>query len=715
MLLIFGLWQATPALVWNNPHKTESRQATQYSAITGSPKTLDPARAYSADEIEIISQIYEPILQYHYLKEPYRLEPLTAVAFPVVTYVDENGQSVDENTQDRPVAYSIYAIEIKPGIYYQPHPAFAKSADGNYLYHHLTPRQIATVDSIDDFKATGTRELTADDYVYEIKRIASPEVQSSIFGIMNKYIVGLDELSKSLQAVLKAAQKDSFLDLRKYNLQGVKVIDRYHYQIKIRGKYPQFKYWLAMTFFCPIPWEAEAFYSQPGLKEHDITLEWYPVGTGPYMLVENNPNKQMVLLANPNFHHEYYPIEGAKGDEEKGYLVDAGKSLPFIEKVIFVLDKESIPRWNKFLQGYYDKSGVGEDSFDQAIKIDKNGQALLSEEMRQKGIKLQTTIEPGIFYLGFNMKDPVVGGYSEDRQKLRQAIAIALDYEEYIAIFMNGRGIPAQGPIPPGIFGYVKGEAGLNPYVYDWINGKPKRKSLAIAKKLLVEAGYQNGVDPKTGKALILNYDVPGTGNPDDKATYDWFRKQFAKIGIQLNIRATLYNRFQDRVREGKVQMFSWGWMADYPDPENFLFLLYGPNGKVEHDGENATNYNNSVADKLYEEIRLMPDGPKRQEKMNEFLATVRKDSPWVWGFHPITFTLSHRWNRSGKINAMARNTLKYGRINVALREKMRKQWNRPILLPLLFLISFVLMICGVLIIAYYRREHQPAVKKVKL
>ena len=59
----------------------------------------------------------------------------------------------------------------------------------------------------------------------------------------------------------------------------------------------------------------------------------------------------------------------------------------------------------------------------------------------------------------------------ERARKLRQAIAIAVDFEEYISIFANGRGIPAQSPIPPGIFGYREGEEGINRYVYDWVDG----------------------------------------------------------------------------------------------------------------------------------------------------------------------------------------------------------------------------------------------------
>ncbi len=114
---------------------------------------------------------------------------------------------------------------------------------------------------------------------------------------------------------------------------------------------------------------------------------------------------------------------------------------------------------------------------------------------------------------------------------------------------------------------------------------------MSEAKRLLSEAGSPNGRDPHTGQALILNYDVATLGSPDDNALFDWFRKQFANLGIQLNIRATLYNRFQDKIRSGAVEIFDAGWIADYPDPENFLFLLYSPNGKVKYGGENAANY----------------------------------------------------------------------------------------------------------------------------
>lgn len=696
---------------WNNPYTSQDLQANYYYAsFTEPPKTLDPARSYATNEAIFTSQIYEPPLQYHYLLRPYTLIPATIIKMPTVTYLDAHDKKLPPNATDKQIIYSVYDIEIKPGIFYQPHPAFAKDPQGNYYYHHLTKKDLNGVHALNDFKNTGTRELIADDYVYEIKRLAQPQVNSPILGVMEKYIVGLnayaDQLQKIYQKIPTKNNSGNYLDLRNYPLEGVKVIDRYHYQIKLKGVYPQFLYWLAMNFFAPIPWEADYFYSQPGMAERNINFDWYPVGTGPYLLEENNPNKRMVLARNPHFHGENYPTTGEPNDQAAGYLIDAGKPLPFIDKFIFTLEKESIPRWNKFLQGYYDQSAISSDSFDQAIHIDSKGQAQLTPDFLKKGIRLRITTTPSIFYMGFNMLDDTVGGNDERARKLRQAIAIALDYEEFIAIFLNGRGEVAQGPISPGIFGYLSGREGMNPYVYFWQNGEAKRKPISIAKTLLAEAGYPDGRDKKTGKPLTLSYDAVASSAPDDKAQFDWFRKQFAKLGIELNIRATQYNRFQEKVRNGDVQIFSWGWSADYPDPENFLFLLYGPNSRVKTGGENTTNYHNPNFDELFTVMKNTPNGSERQKIISQMVAMIQQDEPWPAGFYAQEFVLSQQWVRPSKPNPIANNVLKYARIDPALRAKLVKEWNTPIIWPLWIMIILVILILLPAVVGYWRKIH---------
>ncbi len=694
---------------WNNPYPaSQAGTNTLYSSFSERPKHLDPVQSYAENEYAFIANIYQPPLQYHYFKRPYELVPFAATELPRPALYDAKGRRLPDDTAAGEVAYSEYTIRIRAGIRYQPHPAFATDEAGRPVYHNLKPGDLDGVYRLSDFKQQGTRELVAADYVHQIKRLAHPRLHSPIYGLMSEYIVGLKDLAQTLTAAAKALPEGKTVDLTQYELPGAQVLDRYTYRIRVNGKYPQFLYWLAMPFFSPVPPDAERFYDQPGMAARNITLDWYPVGTGPYMLAVNNPNRQMVLERNPNYQGEVYPGEGEPGDAEKGLLADAGKPLPFIDKVVFSLEKEQIPYWNKFLQGFYDASGISSDTFDQAVQFGGQGDVTLTDDMRARGIKLQTSVATSVFYMGFNLLDPVVGGYTERSRKLRHAITIAIDQEEFISIFRNGRGIPSQGPIPPGIFGYRDGKDGINPYIYDWANGAPRRKSIEHAKKLLAEAGYPNGRDAKTGQPLLVNLDTTTSG-ADSKSRLDWYVKQFQKLGVQLVIRATDWNRFQDKVRKGNVQLYFLGWNADYPDPENFLFLLHGAQSKVKNSGENASNYANAEFDRLFERMKHMPNTPERQAIIDRMVAIARHDAPWVWSFFPKDYTLHHAWVYNRKPNQMANNGLKYQRVDPTLREQKRKEWNSPVVWPAVLLLALLGVSIVPAILTFRRRERATA------
>jgi oligopeptide transport system substrate-binding protein len=722
--LLVVLLSACSGGLWNDPYPASDQgKSIFYSAFTERPKHLDPAQAYSQNEYEFLAQIYAPPLQYHYLKRPYQLVPLAAAKMPTVRYLDKHHRPLPDTAPAKEIAYSVYEIHIKPGMRYQPHPAFARDAQGKPEYDHLRPDDLRDIHVLSDFPHTGTRTVTAADYANQIKRLADPLLHLPIFGVMSEYIVGLKEYAATLQQAVKQ-HPDAFLDLNKYPLRGVQVVDEHTYRIEIHGKYPQFEYWLAMPFFAPMPPEAERFYAQPGMRERNLTLDWWPVGSGPYYLSENNPNQRMVLMRNPYYDSETYPTEGEPGDAAAGLLGDAGKRLPLIDEIVFTLEKETIPYWNKFLQGYYDASGISSDSFDQAVQMNVGGEARVTDAMEAQGIKLTTAVATSTMYTGFNWLDPVVGGGGcdtllakpadcgscrqsaptvkgsdaqtcrgryERARKLRQAISIAVDFEEFISIFANGRGIVAQSPIPPGIFGYRSGEAGIDHYVYDWVDGAPKRKPIEEARQLLAEAGYPNGVDAKTGQPLVINLDTT-SGGVGDKARLDWMRKQFAKINVQLVARSTDYNRFQDKIRKGDTQMFYWGWNADYPDPENFLFLLTSAQAKVGKGGENAANYNNPEYDRLFDQMKNMENSPVRQAIIDRMLEILRRDSPWLWGYHPKDYVLQHSWVSNVKANVMANNKIKYWRIDTKLRDKLRHKWNQPLRWPLWLAATAVLL-----------------------
>lgn len=697
--------------VWNDPYpQREAGGNILYTAFTERPKHLDPAQSYTEDEITFTAQIYQPPLQYHYLKRPYTLIPATVEQVPEPELYDARGRRLPAGAPAEQVAESVYELKLKPGIRYQPHPAFALDDRGRPLYLDLSPAELQDKFVIGDFPHASSRTLRADDYIYQIKRLAHPRLHSPIFGMMAEKIIGLKELGQALEAAYQAKPDQPWLDLDAFPLEGVQQVDELTWRIRIKGRYPQFVYWLAMPFFAPVPREVDRFFSQPGMAERNLTLDWWPVGTGPYMLTENDPNRRMVLTRNPHFQGETYPCEGEPEDEAAGLLADCGKPLPFIDQAVFTREKEAIPYWNKFLQGYYDASGIGSDSFDQAVRINVGGEVALTEEMQAKGIRLLTSVRASTFYLGFNMLDPVVGGNQEQAAKLRQALSIAIDQEEFISIFMNGRGIPAMSPLPPGIFGFEAGQAGLNPYVYDWVDGKPKRKPVEEAQRLLAEAGWPNGRHARSGEPLVLNLDTTA-GGMGEKNRLDWLTRQFQKIGVQLVVRATDFNRFQDKLEQGAVQLFFLGWNADYPDPENFFFLLHGPEGRARRQGgQNSANYQNPAYDRLFLQMKAMENTPERLDLIRAMNRILQHDAPWIYAFHPKTYVLTHAWLKNRKPSDVGNNTLKYQRLDYPLRQRLRAEWNQPERWPLLLLLGSILLLVAPIVWLYRRRERQRAV-----
>lgn len=692
LLLAAALLLAGCGDAWNDPYRAADRgRSILYTSFVDRPKHLDPASTITEDESKFTRQVYEPPVQYHYLKRPYELVPLVATEVPSA-----------KEAADGTVSYE---VRLRPGVRFQPHPAF------HAPNRQLAPEAISRLRTPYDLPTHADRELVADDYIYQIKRLAHPRLNSPVFGLMADNIVGMKELGEHLKAAAKAP---GWIDLRQHELAGVERIDAHAFRIRLKARYPQFLYWLAMPYFAPMPWEAEAFFSQPGMAAKNFNLDWWPVGTGPYMLVENDPNAVMVLKRNPNFRGEPYPSEGAPGDREEGLLADAGKPMPFVDEVRFVREREAIPFWNKFLQGYYDQSGIPADSFDNAVRVSVEGDTNLTPEMEAKGIRLRTSVAASVFYLGFNMEDPVVGmpksgGEAAERaRKLRQAISAAVDWEEYISIFLSGRGIAAQGPIPPGIFGWEEGPASVNPVTHEWRDGRPVRRPIEHARKLLAEAGYPDGRDAKTGAPLVLYLDTVARG-PGDKPRFDWWRKQFSKLAIQLEIRDTDWNRLQDKIRKGSQQLYILGWNGDYPDPENFLFLLHGAQARMKGDGVNSSNYASPAYDALFPRMKDLPNGPERAETIRRMVQVARQDAPWAFGFYPKDYGLSHGWLSNGKPNDMAGNTVKYLRVDAAKRTTLRREWNQPVLWPALVLLGAVLASAIPAIVGYRRRERRAA------
>jgi len=713
--------------VVNSPHaQGAERTNTFFTAFQErSPKYFDPTASYSLDETPFTFAVYEPPYRFHYLKRPYQVAPRAAAEVAAPRYYDKDGRALPADASGPQIAQAVYDIRIRAGILYAPHPAFARDDRGALRYHALQPHDLQGKRTPFDFQHHGTRELTAHDYVYAIRRLATTRIKSPSFSPLAEHIVGLKDYGKAIEAAdlkLRGGRPLTdrnlpFLDFRQHPLAGAEALDDHTLRIRLNGKYPQFKYWLAMTFFAPVPWEADAFYAQPGMAERNLSFNAWPVGTGPFMLVESQENRRHVLRRNPNFRGEPYPCEGEPADAAAGLLDDCGKPMPFVDEVVFSVEKEKIPHKTKFLQGYYDNPEISRNDWLLEIDYDVRNSEQVARLLAERGVQMPRMLEISNWYLGFNGWDPVVGRgktpeQDEKNRKLRQALSIAIDWEEFVRVFESkAAGEPAMGPVPPGVFGF-RADA-VNRTVYDVVDGKPRRKSLEQAKKLLAEAGYPDGRDARSGQPLVLNYDYQRALTPELRAEVDWMAKQFGKLGVQLELRATDYNRFQDKADKGSLQIFWWGWFADYPDAENFLFLLYGPNSQAatQGNGNNTANYQNDEFDRLFEELRYLDDTPRKQELIDRMIALVQHDAPWAWGYNPYAGSVHHGWVGNVKPSSLASDRLQYIKVDAALRAAKVAEWNRPVWWPVALLALLLAAAVVPAVASFRRRERETAAR----
>jgi ABC-type transport system substrate-binding protein len=291
-------------------------------------------------------------------------------------------------------------------------------------------------------------------------------------------------------------------------------------------------------------------------------------------------------------------------------------------------------------------------------------------------------------------------------RKLRQAITMAIDWDEYSRIFPKKGGLTAMSPLPAGIPGSREGTPeGINPVTHRLEGGKVVRRPIAEARQLMVEAGYANGRDAKTGRPLVINYDVYYPATPERKPEIDWMVRQFAKLDIQVEVRATDNNQFQDKVRKGKHGVFWSGWNADYPDAENFLFLLYGPNSKSVSDGENTANYQNPEYDALFAQLKTMDDGPAKQAVIDKMVRILQDDAPWSMGFYPWASTAVQGWVKNSKPAILIRDHGRYLRLDVPARVAALQAWNKPVWWPLALLAAALVAIVVFTLRSFKQRE----------
>jgi oligopeptide transport system substrate-binding protein len=626
----------------NNPYPPGSSKIIGYTALTEDPRTLDPAQSSDTTSAEIVCQIYDSLYQNSYLDRPYKVVPALAADYPRKRIFFEN---VIEKGRPKKTARMEYVFSLRDDIYFQDDPCFPEGKG---------------------------RRVTANDVSYAIKRLADPAVRSTGYWLVAGKIKGID-------AFFNEAAKTGAADYTK-DIEGLQVVDDRTLRIILTEPFPAFLYVMSMPYTAPIAREAIEYYNSSGREG----FSRHPVGTGAYRLKSWERQHRIILEKNPRFRKEYYPATGAPGDKEKGLLADAGKPLPLIDEFWYTIIATGQPVWLLFLQGYLDGSGIPQEQFDKVVT--KNLE--LSGDFMKKNISLEIASDLSIFYLAFNMRDPILG----KNRYLRQALSLAYDTDLYNEIFLNGRAINAQGPLPPGVVGYDPQLK--NPY---------KTHDLARARELMIKAGYPGGRDAKTGKQLELTYDI-GSDSTRAREVASFDMRCFEELGIKMNLQVNTWSQHLERSYKGTFQMFSLGWVADYPDPENFLQLLYGPNAPP---SPNSSAYANPEYDRFYERTKNMEDSAERAAVISKMIAIVVEDCPWIFNIHSPSYVLRHSWLKNGKSHSISGNYKKYLRIDPDVRHTYRQAENKPNFRVLLYIAILLIALSAPAMIIKYKRRRQ--------
>ncbi|MFG1493480.1 ABC transporter substrate-binding protein [Halobacteriovorax sp. ZH4_bin.1] len=547
--LIMGLL----ALTVSCTKKVDLSEKVLHLAVTSEVKGMDPIYTndrYSSNEV---GRVYEGLLEYHYLKRPYTLVPNLAESLPEVS---EDGLT--------------YTFKVKQGVLFQDDAAF-KDGKG--------------------------RELVAEDFVYSIKRLADPKLQGLGWWLLQDKIVGLDEWRE------KNSKKDT-VDYSEV-VEGLKTLDKYTLQFKLKKQFPQFLYSLAMPFTFVVAKEVVDHYGKEFLN--------HPVGTGPFMLKEFRQSaKKFIYEKNPNFRKKLFPTESS--DEFKHMLKYAGKPVPFVEKIEINIIKEDQPRWLNFLKGRVDYIGIPKDNFESAVTPGKG----LGDEFAKKGIELSVSPSLDVTYTAFNHDLKLFHNVD-----LRRALALAYNVKEFNKLFYNDTALPAQSVVPPGIAGNMPDY--VNPY---------RNRDLEKAKALLAKAGYPEG------KGLPeITYDCPSSST--SRQIGELFKKQMAEIGVNIKVVQNSWPELQKKITARQVMLYGIAWGADYPDAENFLQLLYGPNRSP---GANGSGYDNPKFNELFAKASIMQDSPERTAIYEQLNKMAAEEVPWLYGVHRQSYLIKHSW-----------------------------------------------------------------------
>jgi ABC-type transport system substrate-binding protein len=585
--------------------------ASAQSAPTAGPKVLryafavaetgfDPAQLSDLYSRTITAGIFEAPLAFDFLARPFVMKPLTAEAMPEI--------SAD---------FTSFTFRIQRGILFADDPAFKGVA----------------------------RELTAQDYVYSIKRHYDPRWKSpNLYLLENARLLGLTELRKKVLEAKMPFPYDT-------EVEGIRALDRYTFQVRLAEPSPRFHQQLMTdsSVFGAMAREVVEFYGDK-IMEH-------PVGTGAYRLAEWRRSSRIVLERNPSFREVLYD-EQPSADDLQGQAIAKlmrGKRLPLIDRIEVAIIEETQPRWLSFLNAQSDFLERLPNEFANVV-IPNNK---LAPNLVKQGVKMdQAPLVDVTLAALFNQENPIVGGYTPDKVALRRAIALAYNSDEEVRLVRKNQAVVAQGAIAPLAFGY---DPTIKTEMSDF--------DVPRAKALLDLYGYvdrdgDGWRDLPSGAPLVLEYAT----QPDQlsRQLAELWQKSMKAIGLRIVFKSAKWPENLKASRGGKLMMWGVGWLAASPDGDTFLALAYGPNkGQANHSRFDLPAFN-----ELYIRQNKMPDGPERQRVMQEASKLMVAYVPYKISGHRIATDLMQPWVLGYKRNPFIREFWKYLDIDQNLRGK---------------------------------------------
>jgi len=532
--------------------------------------SLDPAKINDLYSRTLTPHIFEGLYKYDHLARPIKIKPLTADGMPQI--------SAD---------FRVWTVKVKPGIYFADDPAFKGKK----------------------------RELVAQDYVYQFKRIADPANKSPVWSaIETDKMLGLNELRQS------SLDKKQPFDYSR-EIEGLRALDRYTLQIKLEEPRPRYIESLANSdILGAVAREVIEFYGDKA-EEH-------PVGTGPFKLVQWRRSSFLAFERNPDFREMFYDAEPAADDTEGQALLARfkGRRLPMVDRVEISVIEEEQPRWLSFVNGEADLAyRIGYQFVNEAAPRGK-----VAPNLAKRGLRAYQVIEPASNYLIFNMEDPTVGGYTAEKVALRRAVGLGMDTANEIAYAYNGQGVVAQSSLLPFT-------SAFNPkFKSEFGDYDPARAKALLDLYGYVDKDGDGWRDMPDGSPLVLN--IASEADQRRRKIMEIMNKNMKALGIRTESKIAQWPENLKAARAGKLAMWSLGGSADAPDAIGALARY----DSREFGGQNMARFKMPEFDKLYDRLQAIADGPERAAMFEQAQKIALAYMPYKFKLNRLSTDMSY-------------------------------------------------------------------------